>query len=291
MHQFPIQAAFRAAITGGIPRRTLTAAALTLLAIAMAARFPAPAARKAVADIPAACDRACLENLVDRYLAAVVAHDPGRLPLSPRVRFTEMGQEIPVGDGLRFTASAVGRYKHYFADPVSKQVGFMATMKENGSPAMLGGRLRIQDGKITEIETVLYRAGSGPGWNDKGVAEIDARGTVDPLWLAVIPPAERASRDELIRDANRYFDGLENNDGKGDYNFAPDCFRVENGMQTTSHPELQPGAEFNVTASVASSNSRADISQWSRAFITGVSQSSIRSTASCSVWLVSITAV
>lgn len=228
-------------------RYKLAAAALLFFASTMPLIDSAHAADKAAADIPAACDRACLENLVDRYLAAVVAHDPSLLPLSNKVRFTEMGQEIPVGDGFWFTASEVGHYKYYFADPVSKQVGFMATMKENGRPAMLGGRLRIQDGKITEIETVLYRSGAGPSWDDKGMAEIDARGTVDPVWLAVIPPAERASREDLIRYANKYFDGLENNNGKGNYNFAPDCFRVENGMQTTSHPELQQGADFNVT--------------------------------------------
>ena len=203
---------------------------------------------EAAEPLPAKCDKQCLTSLVDRYIAAVVAHDPAQLPLATNVRFTEMGQEMPLGDGLWFTASEAGRYRHYYPDPISNQVGFMATMKENGRPVMLGGRLRVQRGRISEIETVLYRSGAGPSWNDKGMAAIDERGTVDPVWLEEIPVAERASREELIRDANQYFEGLEQNDGKGHYNFAPDCFRVENGAQTTSRAELQSGADFNVTA-------------------------------------------
>jgi hypothetical protein len=31
------------------------------------------------------CDRACLEGFVDRYLAALVGHDPSALPLAPVV--------------------------------------------------------------------------------------------------------------------------------------------------------------------------------------------------------------
>ena len=35
--------------------------------------------------IPLNCDRACLEGVVDQYLAALTAHDPKKLPLSAEV--------------------------------------------------------------------------------------------------------------------------------------------------------------------------------------------------------------
>src|SRR5271170_1770946 len=35
------------------------------------------------------CDRQCLNGFVDQYLAALVAHDPSRLPLAKDVVFTE----------------------------------------------------------------------------------------------------------------------------------------------------------------------------------------------------------
>jgi hypothetical protein len=59
---------------------------------------------------------------------------------------------------------------------------------------------------------------------------------VDPIYLATVPPAERPSRAELIATANKYFSGMQKNDGKGDYPFADDCNRLENGMQTTNAP-------------------------------------------------------
>ena len=39
--------------------------------------------------IPLNCNRACLENLVNQYLTAVVAHDPSKLPVSKDVVNTE----------------------------------------------------------------------------------------------------------------------------------------------------------------------------------------------------------
>ena len=36
-----------------------------------------------------ACDRACLGGMLDRYLAAVVAHDPAKAPLVIGFRQTE----------------------------------------------------------------------------------------------------------------------------------------------------------------------------------------------------------
>ena len=48
----------------------------------MAACVPSLAAQPSVAGT-VTCDRACLEGMVDKYLNAMVAHDPSRAPLSP----------------------------------------------------------------------------------------------------------------------------------------------------------------------------------------------------------------
>jgi len=54
--------------------------------------------------------------------------------------------------------------------------------------------------------------------------------------LAAVPANKRMSRADLIATANKYFTGMQNNDGKGDYPFADDCNRLENGGQTTNAP-------------------------------------------------------
>ena len=43
-----------------------------------------------------ACDRACLEGFVDKYLDAVIVHNPKLLPLARNVKFTENGVRLEV---------------------------------------------------------------------------------------------------------------------------------------------------------------------------------------------------
>ena len=190
---------------------------------------PTPAASNA-------CDRDCLNEFVDQYLDAVVAHDPSRLPLTKTVKFTEDGQRLELGDGFWRTATARGTYKFYMDDPVVGQVVYFGTMREADSPVSLVLRLKIEDKKIAEIETIVVRTGMNPARpNDTGAESFEKLGGPDPLFLETIPPAERVSRDELARTANKYFSGMQMNDGKGDYSFfADDCSRVENGQVTTA---------------------------------------------------------
>jgi hypothetical protein len=186
------------------------------------------------AQAAATCDRACLEGFVDRYLDAVLAHDPTRVPLAPNVRFTEDGQRLAIGDGLWRTMHAKGHYRLFVADPRAGQVAFFGTIEEEhrdpakGTPVLMALRLRVRDGKITEIEQLMARS-------EQPAQAMDGK-TVDPIYLATVPEAERVSRAALIATADKYFTGMQKNDGKGDYPFADDCNRLENGGQTTNAP-------------------------------------------------------
>lgn len=197
-------------------------AGTVLLAGAMSARAAVP------------CDRACLEGFVDRYLDALIAHNPSLLPLAPGVRYTEDGQQLAIGDGLWRTLHAKGHYRLFVTDPKAGQVAFLGTVEEDnrdptqGTPVLMALRLRIRDGQITEIEELMART-------EKPALAMDGM-TVDPIYLATVPQAERVSRAELIATADKYFTGMQKNDGKGDYPFAADCNRLENGMQTTNAP-------------------------------------------------------
>jgi hypothetical protein len=62
----------------------------------------------------------------------------------------------------------------------------------------------------------------------------------NPLYLTPVPASERGSRAYLIQQANKYFSGMQKNDGKGDYPFTDDCVRHENGGQSTLAP-VPPG--------------------------------------------------
>jgi hypothetical protein len=197
------------------------------------------AANAATGPIPLNCNRACLEGVMDQYVAALVAHDPKRLPLSADVMYTDNDQQMPVGDGFWKTVEGTGNYKHTFADPEFGQVAMMGTMREAGAVLLMSVRLRIQLCKITEIEAIYYRQGGG---GPSGIGTLDAPGyKPEDLWFKSIPAAQRLSRQELISVADAYFSGLQKNDGKGvngtgTYPFTNDCHRIENGAPTTNVP-------------------------------------------------------
>ena len=145
--------------------RPLLAAILALAALPAAAQTD---------PVPLPCERACMEDLAGRFLAALAARDASALPLAPGARYTENGQAMGFDNGLRQTASKAGAYRHVFADPASGQLGLFATMVENGRGMTLGTRVRLEHGLITEVELVTYRTGSGPAWYDAGYAQLEA---------------------------------------------------------------------------------------------------------------------
>jgi hypothetical protein len=189
------------------------------------------------------CGRACLEGLAERYLAAMVAHDPSRAPLARGVRYTENGVELTLPDGLWRTAQSVGTYRLFVTDPREGSVGFFVKARENGAPVLLATRLKVVDRRITEIESIAARLGATIGGGPSAQPRVDQLGDHPrPQFLATLPPNERRTRKQLMAIVDSYYTGIENNTGDQPPPFADDCLRLENGTQTTGRP-VRPGAE------------------------------------------------
>jgi len=108
-----------------------------------------------------ACDRACLENFVDQYMDALIAHDPKKLPMTARVKNTEDGVRLDPGDGFWRTALAKGSYRIFVSDTEAGQVAFIGTMREVNAPmpnpVIIGIRLKIENRQVSEIENLVVR--------------------------------------------------------------------------------------------------------------------------------------
>jgi hypothetical protein len=178
---------------------------------------------------PTPCDRACLESLADRYLAALVAHDPARLPVTPDVRYTENGQRLKLGDGMWGTASAIDAYRLAFVDPGAGQVGLFCVVEENGHPAVVALRLHVKERRLSEIEVIVARKAQDAWVKPEALVE-------NPIFRETLAPSERRPRKEMVAIANSYFEGLEQATDKLTP-FAPGCTRVENGNVTANNPE------------------------------------------------------
>jgi len=171
--------------------------------------------------------------LIDNVLAALASRQT--TPLAG-ARYTENGIELPVGEGLWATADAIGPYRHAFRDEATGQAAAFVTVTEGSTRSILALRVKAQGERVSEIEAVVARPplfGGVGGFGD-GPAELDASGGPDARWFD--DPGPRASREDLRRVADAYFTGLERNDGHGDYPFADDCIRIENGFRTTNVP-------------------------------------------------------
>jgi hypothetical protein len=244
------------------PRTSLVA--LGVLAILAGCR-PSPTENGEAAETTAAvatpdepCDRACLEGLVEQYFDAMIAHDPAQVPLTDDFRMTENGQRLPLGDALWKTMTAKGAYRLFVSDAEAGQVAVIGTVVEQsnapgGAPAAIALRLEVEDRQIAEAETLIVRPGTGFG-NPAGVME--ELGQPNPVFLQPIAEDQRMSRDELIRVANMYFSGMEQNDGMDEYPFTGDCDRFENGVKSTNAP-TPPG---ETRPDPATANSYSD--QW-----------------------------
>lgn len=201
-----------------------------------------------------ALDRKGLEGIVDQYTDALLKHDPNGLPLARDVRYTELGVEMELGDGFWGTVTGKGNYRTLYADPEGGQIGGFMTMDEGGRALLMALRLRVELGRITEIETGYYRQmgfGGGANWNDLGPPALNKQGKPLDPWTQAIPKEQRLPRQELINIANCYFAGLENNDGHGYYPFTDTCHRLENGVATSNNPDLKmggPNSDFNPAA-------------------------------------------
>jgi len=219
----------------------LLAGVAMLLTAAATTRFGTVASAEPQLGTPAdaACDRACLTSLGDKYFAALVARDPSQLPATDDFRFTENGVTLKPGDGLWRTASGLDTYRHDFLDPYSGQIGIFATIKENGMGDILVARIKEKNRRISELETIVIRT---PG----GVAAYEKYGKPDPVWSEMPVPGTELNREQLIYTTNLYYSGMQKNDGKGDYSFfAHDCTRIEHAVQTTNMPKFNYGHSDN----------------------------------------------
>ena len=190
------------------------------------------------------CNRACLEGIADRYLDAMVAHDPTKVTIAPGTRYTENGVELPLPDGLWRVASSAGKYRLKVSDPEQGEIGFFAKAAENGAPILVATRLKVVDHQITQIESVVAHTSDLIG-GPAGQARPDVLGDAPRAqFLQALPPGSQRGRQEMIDIANTYWTGLENNSGTHPPLFADDCNRIENGSYTTNRP-VAPGAEPN----------------------------------------------
>ncbi|MEN9706234.1 MAG: hypothetical protein RLZZ393_2113 [Pseudomonadota bacterium] len=189
------------------------------------------------------CGRACLKGHLDRYLDALIQHDPGKAGLGAAFRQTENAVVIPEGAGLWKSATGLGPVQRRFIDPAQSQAGFYGTLRLGDEEAVVALRLRVGNNRITQAEWFVARQ-RDPGMTGeagKTPFNLDLLRSSLPVQR-IVPKSERLGREDLQAIVNSYFDGITNHDGrivKGHRG----CTRYENGFPTYNTP-MKPGNDI-----------------------------------------------
>ena len=172
-----------------------------------------------------ACDRACLIDLTERYVAGIEGNSVEGLPFSDEVVIVENLQRIRAGEGLWADTTGKGTdFSVIVPDEANQTAGWLGMVERDGKPAVVAVRLKLDpEGSIVEAEHLHAEI-----TNESQLANLQ---TVRPGLLAEVPEANRLGRDELIRIGESYYDALDDNNGTLTP-FAEDCQRHENGMVT-----------------------------------------------------------
>ena len=124
--------------------------------------------------------------------------------------------------------------------PAGARGGLPAAAPYTGPAVILAVRLKVDKGKVSEIETIVNRQGE-LFFSPPGVLE-----TKDHDWEGILPPAQRSTREYMNDAANKYFSGFSPNP-EVEAPFATPCDRWEGGVSTTATTHNCSPKGFNMT--------------------------------------------
>jgi len=184
-----------------------------------------------------ACNRACLEGFAKNYLQAMIENKPEQAGLAAKIKYTENQEKMEIGQGLWLTAEKLGDYQMFVADTRREQVAYLGNIQTDDGWSMLAVRLRIQDGAISEVETIVPGPAAGDGTFDLG-AGAATLGKARAAFSSPLKPSERRDRWQLIQAADLHYEGIAR--GNGDIvPFGENCIKIENGVQLIKNPDFE----------------------------------------------------
>jgi hypothetical protein len=181
----------------------------------------------------ATCDRACLLEQAKQFNVAMLGRTPEKIQLAKGAKIRENTKVIALSDSRWIGVTKI-LSEGVYADPVlGNVIEHVAAETTAAKPVYIGTRLKVAGGKITEVE---INFDDGPRVNLKNLVPYD------PIFNTIVPPEERATREQLERIITSYFKGLTDHQPvQADYD--PRCDRYHSGNRVTHNP--RNGVEDN----------------------------------------------
>lgn len=210
-------------MTGCRSARLASPAIATLLALVIGVRLGTCETKRAVASarVPT-CSQECLARVMAELKANVLRKRPVALAQNAEVR---ENMELTTLEKSAWQQVKAVKSSVVFSDAVTGNVVSRDGVELNdGRPAYLSTRLKVEGGRITEVELSSDVVSAQPAyvWN------------LPPLLSAVVPESERMTREALDALGRRYFQSLTDHKGiAADFDDAR-CNRFHSGLQVTN---------------------------------------------------------
>ena len=171
-----------------------------------------------------------MEKYIDILLASMVKHDAESLPMADRYRATENGIPSAVRHMACWrTITGFNGIAHKLVDEKLRSVVVVAKAVEGDPkvPSLMSARMKIEDGKIRELEIYLLRSRNQSGFWFRP----EELTSLPEGWSSPIPEKGKATYEELYALG----EAVNNMHIRTEYFGSDDCFGMENGGVVYEH--------------------------------------------------------
>jgi hypothetical protein len=185
------------------------------------------------------CTRTSLQGMVDKYLDALKKGDPSLMPLDSQAKYIENRKEVPLGQGIWKEPLSIDFQRSLIDVEICET--FSEIIHAKGShPYVIGTRLKVMNGKIIEIESLVSD-------EDDWLFDADnyLKYSSTEKWDIILPD-KRSDREALIKVASDYFDIFQDYSAFSKVPWGIPCVRIEGGAYTNPNNDPDPSCTVGV---------------------------------------------
>lgn len=184
------------------------------------------------------CSRDSLKAIITDYFRAVEKHDISLLATAPNLRITENGVVMKPGEGFFQSGGKVHLRRDLLDTERCATVTEAVTgetIKDVVTLAVVAVRLKVDQGKVSEIETLVTREAEMKDF----YRPIVLLETKDQDWTTLLPADKRLTREYMNDGAYKYFDCFVKNPSVS-LPLAKPCYRWEGGSAAAKDGNCMP---------------------------------------------------
>lgn len=187
----------------------------------------------------AGCTRGSLQAAADTYVSALKQGGHALMPLASTAKYIENKKDVPFGEGI-WKSSLIVDFHRSIYDVDSCESFTEVISAKTGHPYVIGTRLKVIDGKIAEVESLVS---DDDDWLFDAGNYLKYSSTEN--W-DILPADKRTDKQTLINAASDYFDIFQDYSAFPKVPWGTPCVRIEGGAYTNPQNLPDPSCTVGV---------------------------------------------